>query len=68
MEKIIIDGWLYSCKDGTSKTISDLLKKGEKATDWEHEKGLAYNEFNSALNRIKDTKKAIFIDNIFNTF
>ena len=68
MEKIIIDTMLYNCKNGTSDMLRELLHKADKSTSAEFENGTSHNIFNEALQKIKDTKKPVYIDNIFNTY
>lgn len=68
MEKIIIDGMLYNCKNGTSDKLKCLVKDVRKAPALEHENGTAYLEYNNSLQTIKDTKRGVFIDAIFEVF
>ncbi len=39
MEKIIIQGNLYKCKNGTTERLRELNKKGRNAPGMDHEKG-----------------------------
>jgi hypothetical protein len=65
MEKIIIDRYLYSCKNGTSKKLSDLLKEAEKSPPEKHENGTAYDAYNAEVEAVVSDKKGVFIDNLF---
>ena len=68
MEKIIIDDFLYNCKEGTNQRIQDAYDKGHKATPEQHERGTAFAKFNQVLDEIKSTHKAVFIENAWKSY
>lgn len=59
---------MYRCKDGTNNKISETLKKGSKAPGMDHERGVAYLEFNNLIEEISSTHKPTFVDGIYETY
>lgn len=68
MEKIVINGMLYSCKNGTNDSIHEAANYGSTASPMEHENGTAFAEYNKILENITDTHKPTFLDGCWSTF
>jgi len=67
MEKIVINGDLYYCKDGTDSKITNLLEDANKKSNRDHEICIAYDEYNQFIQNIIDTKKKTFLNGIYST-
>lgn len=67
MEKIIINGELYSLPNGTDSKIYELMKQADSKPYRDEENNTQYKEYNDFLQNIIDSKKKTRINGVYST-